>query len=105
MFGTQHAFMETAIKGKTSQVGNDCEKTNYAILTIADSAQEGMKAMTDFKQGNGFKGLEIGGKANTYETAKTSIIEIKTFEVKQPATYHDLSKANPFEENLSSSVK
>lgn len=55
--------------------------------------------MTDFKQGNGIKRLETGGKANSYETAKTSIMEIKSFELKQPATY-DLRKENLFEENL-----
>lgn len=53
--------------------------------------------MTDFKQENEIKGLETGGKANSYETAKTSIIEIKSFELQQPATYHNLRKENLFE--------
>lgn len=40
--------METATKDKTIKVGMDCEQTNCATLTIADSAQEGMETMTYF---------------------------------------------------------
>lgn len=51
--------------------------------------------MKDFKQGNEeMKGFKIGGRATSYEAAKASIIEIKSFEVRQLATYHDLRKEN-----------
>lgn len=44
--------------------------------------------MKDFEQED-IKDLEIGGRAASYEAAKTRVIEIKSYEVRQTATYHD----------------
>lgn len=52
--------------------------------------------MKGFKQGNEIKDFKIGGRAASYEAAKPRVM-IKSFEVRQTATPHDLRKENLFE--------